>query len=932
MSGADKQKGQPTRPRAEPHGAGSDTDLMHEIVDLLFGLLLDVLKVRHPAVASNLRREAPSLKGEPDLIQASLQAYGIWFQLLGIAEDVLASRTRRRLEVELGRDHVGGTFAQVLAGRAAAGLSPETLREVLARADVRPVMTAHPTEAKRVTVLEIHRRIHRHLMEFETPGWTPQERDQFLHDIRNDIDLLWMTGELRIERPTIEQEVAWGTHFFREVLFDAVPELIGNLESALRRHFPESTIPVKSFFHFDSWIGGDRDGNPFVTAAATRLAITLNRQAAIARHRQGLIELAKTLGINENNVPVPADFRRRLARQLEASGAQQAITSRNPHELFRQYVGCLSLRLAATGEHAERSGEKRGRPRQRKTVAIPYRAPAELIEDLGAIERALSSMRASALAKALVQPLRRGVEAFGFRTVSLDLRQNTTAVRRALSALWRGTGRGDKKAIPEPGTPAWTERIVEELRRPRKDLHLPQRIPAEALDLIETLRVVREAREGPDRDAIGPFVLSMTQGASDVLAVYLLAKYADLFADAQGTESCLILVVPLFETIADLQHAPAIMRELLAVPLVRRTVREHGGVQEVMLGYSDSNKAGGFFCANWELARVQRQLMQLSVKSKIPIRFFHGRGGSVSRGGAPTGRAIAAQPPGSVNGHLRLTEQGEVVSSKYANPAGALYQMELLAASVLDHTLRGATEHAEPGDAETSETMEALAGMSLAAYRRLAEHPDLVAYFRAASPVEELALLNLGSRPAKRFGADTLGDLRAIPWVFAWSQNRHMVPGWYGVGSAIESLLKTRGQDGPAMLRRIFQRSPLFRLILDEVEKSLFLVDMEVARAYSGLVTDEQARSKVFELINAEYRRTVNACLTISGAPQIADRFPAFSQRLGRVLPALRQVGLTQVDLIRAFRAAQGTAQRQRDLAPLMLSLNCVASGLGWTG
>ncbi len=908
-------------PRTLSDGAlGSDTDLADEVVEFLTGLLLDVVRVRHPRVEPVFRGSAPVPDSDPELLQGTLQAYGIWFQLLGIAEENMAMRLRRRVESELGTDHVPGTFAQVLAGRAAAGVAPEQVLRALRAADVRPVLTAHPTEAKRVTVLEIHRRIYRRLVDLESPRWTPRERDHIAQDIRNEIDLLWMTGELRMERPTVEQEVTWGLHFFREVLFDCVPELMSRLDWALARHFPEAKLAAPTFVRFDSWIGGDRDGNPYVTTDMTRLALTENRRAAIQRYRHRLEQLVHTLSVSENVVPVPHDFRARLARQLAASGEARRLTLRNPNEIFRQYAASLLCRVDAT------DGDGAG------ARARAYRAPEEFAADLHALEKALAAIRAPALARSLVRPLRQEVETFGFRTMSLDLRQNAAVVNRSLALIWQAMdGRGAAGA-PAAGTAAWTERIREELRHPQNRPPRFGGLASEAEETLAMLRLAREVGNGPDRDAVGAFVLSMTRSAADVLAAYLLAKYAGLFTDVEGVENCALVVVPLFETVRDLQQAPAIMRELLAVPVVRRTVREHGGAQEVMLGYSDSNKDGGFLCANWELNRVQQQLMKVGIDRKIPIRFFHGRGGSVSRGGAPTGRAIAAQPAGSVGGRLRLTEQGEVVSSKYANRGTALYQMELLAASVLEHTLRSDADSEPRPNPEFDETMAALAGMSYAAYRRLAEQPGLLAYYQAASPVEKLQRLKLGSRPSRRFGLASLEDLRAIPWVFAWSQNRHLVPGWYGVGSALGDFMAIRGEDGRALLKRLFAEWRPFRLVMDEVEKSLFLVDFEVARAYSGLVGDETIRSRIFDMIRSEHDRTVTSCLSVAGGERTADRFPAYRRRLSRVLPALRQVGLRQVELIRRFRCASGRDRRKRELVPLLLSMNCVAAGLGWTG
>ena len=369
------------------------------------------------------------------------------------------------------------------------------------------------------------------------------------------------------------------------------------------------------------------------------------------------------------------------------------------------------------------------------------------------------------------------------------------------------------------------------------------------------------------------------------------------------------------------------VRELLQIPLVRRSVREQGGVFEVMIGYSDSNKDGGFLSSNWELAKAQLKLTRLGRECGVPVGFFHGRGGSVSRGGAPTGRAIAAQPAGSIRGRLRITEQGEVVSFKYANRGTAAYQAELLAASVLEHSLKSEREQALVPTTEFDEALEALSGAAHAAYRRFVDHPGLVAYFQAASPLEEIALLNIGSRPARRFGARTLADLRAIPWVFAWTQNRHFIPGWYGVGTGLATFLEVRGSRGAALLERMFNDCRLFRLIVDEVEKTLAYVDLDIAREYAALVADDWLRAELFSLVADEYHRTSDVIGRLVGSGDLAGRFPQFRRRLESRLPLLNQVSRQQVELLRSYRAGQEDAR-----PALLLSINCIAAGFGTTG
>jgi phosphoenolpyruvate carboxylase len=373
------------------------------------------------------------------------------------------------------------------------------------------------------------------------------------------------------------------------------------------------------------------------------------------------------------------------------------------------------------------------------------------------------------------------------------------------------------------------------------------------------------------------------------------------------------------------------MRELLAVPVVRRSVRAHGNVQEVMIGYSDSNKDGGFFSSNWELSKAQVQLTSVGRDNGEAIGFFHGRGGSVSRGGLPAGRAIGAQPEGSIRGMFRLTEQGEVVSTKYANRGTAAHNVELLAASVFEHALRSNAGHGLVVP-EFDDALEALSGASHAAYVSLISNPGIVAYFQEASPLEEISMLNIGSRPARRFGVKSLAELRAIPWVFAWAQNRHIITGWYGLGSSLKAFREVRGAGGEALLARMFAESKLFRLIIDEVEKTLAVVDLGIAAEYSSLVADETVRREVFGLVEREYRLTVAEVLRISGSSHPGARFADFDRRLADRLPIINRVGREQIALLRAFRSASDEEAREPLRRALLLSINCVAAGFGSTG
>jgi phosphoenolpyruvate carboxylase len=885
---------------------------------LLFDLLVEVVRRYEPEVAAVLREERDTAGMPAVLLARTLQAQGIWFQLLAIAEQNRDMRNRREIERERGYGQLRGTFGGVFAAAAREGISAAEIREVLGSLRVRPVITAHPTEAKRVTVMERQRRIYLKLLELESPRWTDRERDELIQALREEIELLWLTGELKLEKPTVAQEVAWGLYFFNENLFDVVPQMLAKVQSAFAKQFPGEPLEVPIFFQFGSWIGGDRDGNPYVTSEVTRRTLWQTRLASLERYRARLSDLIRALSIEDHALPLPDAFRAAVGEAIRALPDGEARAARNRGEIFRQFIGCMLSRIETTIEHA--SSE---RPAPAETG---YRHADALIEDVDLMRDALRASGAERIADALLLPLRREVGTFRFCTVRLDVRENSMRVNQTLAALY-GARNGGAEA-PATGSDEWKQWLKSELATPRRNPGGCEGLPADAAETLETFRTIARLREEVDREAFGALILSMTRSAADVLGVYLLAKEAGLFADAAGIERCTLPIVPLLETIPDLRRAPAILKELLAVPLVQRSLYVQRKIQEVMIGYSDSNKDGGYLTAHWELAKAQSDLTRVGREHGVTIAFFHGRGGSLSRGGAPTGRAIAAAPAGSIGGQFRVTEQGEVVSFKYANRGTAAYQVELLGSSVVEHVLRSRRDAALVPVHEFHEAMEALAGTAWSAYRKLMEMPGMLVYLQQSSPLEELSLLNIGSRPARRTQAATLEDLRAIPWVFAWTQNRHMLSGWYGVGSGIKAFLDVRKERGLELLRRMFNEARLFRLILDDVERTLLQVDMSIAGEYAELVQDESVRREIFSQVNAEFELTSRMIVAVSGGACIGERFPQFRRRLARRLKTINQVSREQVHLLRAHRSDGSDEVR----TALLRSINCAAAGLGATG
>ena len=900
-----------------------EQDLTHRHIEmyeenfrLLSNLLTQVVRVRAPELLGMLEGRYAFRRLSGSTQSNALQLCGIWFALQSIADEHAKCYCRNRTD----NDEINLSLLSTLGNAHSNSVDAQRATELLTSIEIQPVITAHPTEARRITVLEIHRRVFERLNQIRLNPDDPAARHVLENKIRSDIDLLWVTGELRREKPTVAQEVSWGLHFFSESIFDQLGDIIQRTEFAFNEVFNTSLPKNFSPFRFGSWIGGDRDGNPNVDAQSTKNTLWQMRETVLRWYAQKLDDLIKRLSIADHSVAITDDFANELNDKLRTYDELEAIPSRNPGEAFRQYASIIKTRIS----HTLKGGI---RPHQHA-----YQRPQELQNDLTTLYNGLMVSDSKFLADELIKPLVDAVKTFGFRAASLDIRENSSVINDVLQEIWCTQHDATAEACPASDDPLWREWLNTELLKA-----MPE--PLESNDLSQQSRKVLSlfnmlAYELPrlDNQAIGYFVLSMTHRVEDILGVYLLAKYAGLFVDPENQERCQFVVVPLFETIEDLRNAASIMRETMSVPLVRRTLKAQGNTQQIMLGYSDSNKDGGFVTSQWELHLAQRRLVTEGRKAKINIAFFHGRGGSVGRGGAPTGNAIAAQPHGSIHTQMRLTEQGEVVSTRYANSDTSSRHLEtLLSAVVAQKMHQSSNADARPSD-EVNDALNAISEMAFVQYRKLIDHEHFLTYFESASPVEEFTLLNIGSRPAKRAGGDSLQCLRAIPWVFAWTQNRHLIPGWFGVGTALKGFIDVRGADS---LRKIFHRSPLFRLIIDEVEKTLAQVDIGIAEKYAHLVDDAAARKQIFELIREEYELSVSMLAEVTQQSQIAARFPSFRYHLDQRQGFLDALSTEQVELIRAFRQTHDAVQNTEiddDKLALLLSISAIATGIGWTG
>ena len=876
---------------------------------VLWAALSEVVS-RHSHETIALLKDDCDLKSADTSTQADfLHAVNIWFHLLRIANENALVRARRYIETHDGTEAVKGTFASSLARLKDQGVALEKISDETYQTKISPTITAHPTEGKRETILDIHRRIYRCIVKLESSRWTPRERQLHFANLSNEIELLWLTGDLRLKRPTAQEEINWSIRFFKNAIFPAQAEVMEKFTHAMAINAPGHSVAHPKI-QFHSWVGGDRDGNPNVTVNVTRSALEANRNAAIDSLCDKVLEAVVGISISANYAGIPQQSMVELAMIAMRSKIDGEIRKRNQGEIFRQALSAVHARLDAIGNIS--------------SDAVPYQNLMEFNRDIELIDKILSTVSSSIAAKYTKPVLALG-SAFGFRTMTLDIRQNSDVTTAVIAEIWK------QLELPnlEYGTPEWSSQLRYQLKHAKRFLTQDYVLSPMAKETLALFALIQDEMSGLDPLSIGPFILSMTRSTDDLLGVMLLARYVGFAQGSEGANTINLKVVPLFETISDLQAAPEILKNYFSEPIVKRSLKDQESLQEVMLGYSDSNKDGGFLTSTWEVNKAQKKIGASARKSGMKISFFHGRGGSVSRGGAPTARAIAAQPAGSITNSFRITEQGEVVSAKFANRGTAAHQIELLASSVLFHQAYSKSEPELASTPEYDEALEALSGVSLSHYNALLNSDGFIQYFEQASPVKELAQLNIGSRPQARFGATSLSDLRAIPWVFAWSQNRHMITGWYGFGTAINTFRKYRRAAGDAMLKTLWKESRVFRLIVDEVEKSIHLTDLEIAKSYAGLVEDKAVQADIFGKIELEYQAALNAVLWLSDCEETAVRFPKLHAQAARTGDLLTQSHNLQIELLKKHRDIKNEAE----ISPVLLqTMNCVATGLGWTG
>jgi len=879
-----------------------------------------------------------------DQMRDLIRSFSTYFALVNLSEQlqriwVLRDRAQRHPN----QPRAESIMAAVIELKQA-GIAAPAIQRWLDSALILPVFTAHPTEARRRTTLEKLRRI-ADIVERENAGYALPAPDDANRAIIEEIVGLWQSDEVRIVRPTVLDEVKNGLYYFDVSLYALIPQLYRDLEYALREHYPEHVWRVPALLRFGSWMGGDRDGNPFVTPAITIETVRLLRMAGLRRQISAIEELSHRLGQSIRQVAISDE----LQCSLDEDAARfptvaELLAHRNPYEPYRQKCTYIREKLLRSLEYASAHAPDWGSAEPLPPEGMFYHHASELLTELLVMERSLRANAGAAVADGTLHDLIRQVEVFGLHVATLDIRQHSERHTAALAEVLKCVGVcADYAALDEA---ARVELLAREVADPRPLIPARLVYTPETIETIQTFRTVAAILEQLSPEALQTYVISMTRGVSDMLAVLLFAKEAGLYRPEQGLSR--LNIVPLFETGADLAGCATIMQQALELPIYREQVRLRGNEQEIMIGYSDSNKDVGFAAANWALYQAQRALRDLAAKQGIGLRLFHGRGGAIGRGGGPANQAILAQPPGSIGNQIKITEQGEVIADRYGMPALAHRHLEQLVNAVL----RAGFAPQVDAPPEWEHTLERLADISRGHYRALVyENPNFLPYYHTATPIAEISRLKIGSRPASRKNSGRIEDLRAIPWVFSWMQSRHTLPGWYGLGYALETFIgRTEGRGLRAesdqteivplspqssalrTLQDMYVNWPFFRSMIDSAQMILGKADLHVAERYAELTPEPAVAREIFGAIKDEYARTCRLIAQVAQVGNLLDRSPVLQKSIARRNPYIDPMSYVQVELLRRLRADPEGLEHLALEDAILLSISGIAAGLKNTG
>jgi phosphoenolpyruvate carboxylase len=813
------------------------------------------------------------------------KAFATYFELTNLAETNHRKRRRRAAQTSPELLAQPGSFLGTLRRMRDAGITQPQALEWLAKIEVILVFTAHPTEVARRTVLFKRQRIAAELEQLDRLPLTERESEQHEQAILAEITALWQTDEVRRRQPGVRDEIRMGLDYYPTVLFDTLPavyeELADDFREAYGAELPANALP--RVLRFGSWIGGDRDGNPLVTPACTRDALQIARQTILDYYVERVNDLIWQLSPSTYQVPVSKELEEALSSYAATVSAPDLNPARHPsHEVYRRFLDYVLARLVLVRDESSHTSA--------------YKNATEFSVDLSLARQSLSANGGERVARFLFDPLLRQVDTFGFYLHTLDVREHATVHKRALHEVANVIA-ANEAALPPP---------------PSK----------ETVKLLDSMKMVSELKRSYPPEAIRSYVISGAQSASDVSALVALAELSGVqVASSDGTDPG-VMPVPLFESIEDLRNCPDICRHLWTSSEFARLLDSWDRRQEVMLGYSDSNKDGGMLTSTWEIFKAHRTLHQVAAECNVKLTLFHGRGGTVGRGGGPTHHAIISQPQGAFTGHIKITEQGEVMNWKYSDRVLAERNLELMIAASLEALSR--PDSFEELSAEGEAAIETMSQDAFQFYReKIAENEDILTYFEQATPVKELEHMRIGSRPTRRGAQRGLGDLRAIPWVFGWMQSRHVVPAWFGVGFALERFAEK------SLLEELMTRFPLFTEMIANVELGLAKADLSIARLYAGLVSDAALRDRVFGMLFEEFERTKAVVLRLSGQATLLEKNPVLARSIRLRNPYVDPLSLIQVELLRRKRGGEDNENLNYALAA---TINGIAAGLRNTG
>ena len=877
---------------------------------------------------SNQRQELVALINTLDEQTTThvVRAFSLYFSLVNIAEEDFLQQHRKTQINEQGLQWQG-SFDTTITELIEQDLGPEKVQELLNQLTYTPVFTAHPTESKRRTIQEALQRVFAVSQKLNNSSLDEFHRNEVTQQLKREIQILYKTNEVRTDKPTVIDEVKNGLFYYRECLFNAIPEVYRQFEHALERKYENNTIKVPSFFQFGSWIGGDRDGNPFVKPDTTRNAIYLQNRQVLKEYLERVMELTHVL-THSDQLCTPNDV---FAKGLENDeklyqGAFEDKPTRYSKEPYRRKLWIMHFRLTSNLNKIEAGLNKS----EADDYFYGYKNESEFLNDLFLIRNSLISHGDSIVANGRLKDLIRIAETFGFYLSHLDIRQESNIHSQTVLEILKQTTDIDYDSLTEDQRISALADLISNSTPPSVDSTKLTDMSAETLEVFQ---VIHEMRENVSPNVLGSYVISMTHEASHIMEVMYLAWLKNLSGFKDGKAFCQIKVSPLFETIEDLKHIDPVMNRLLDNPTYTALLKASGNTQEVMLGYSDSCKDGGILASVWNLYQAQQQISAITTKRNIRLNLFHGRGGTIGRGGGPTHESILSQPDGTVHGGIKFTEQGEVLSYKYSHPETAVYELTMGITGLLKASNHLVTQPLKDKP-EYSKIMTELAAQGEQHYRTLTDDTEgFLDYFYEATPVAEIGLMNIGSRPSHRKTGDrSKSSVRAIGWVFGWAQSRHTLPAWYGIGLALNTWLK-KDPKNLEQLREMYKSWPFFRALLSNTQMALFKGDMDIANEYKSLCLNKETAQSVYNKISAEYYLTCENVLKVAEIDELLAETPILALSLNRRDPYLDPLSYIQFKLLRKFRdESLSEDERQAWLDPLLRSINAIAAGMRNTG